>query len=430
MWRTCVVVALLCLVTGMAAAQENQGNRRGDCDYWCQIFGGDDALRRMGPPSRPSDYYIPRSVGAWSQVNDMTVGGQPWWQLTTGRPFYETVLQMDREHGLSAIGFGLRAHPTDNVEAYNGCGELLPDASPNSEAIRPAFRHPGMDIIVLWLSHWGTTEMSCDGQSYIAWQEYPLDVYGWLYRYYGNQDKAVILMSYESDNRLHGKGCHDRDECSWYDLAGCVERCEAGTWMVNDWYPEGYVRPDDCLSVCCDQDKLARRHRMLRIFNERQAAAEAARWKYRHAKLRVYHAIEVDRYDREGLWLTTARDVIPYMQKPPDFVGLSCWPAKCGETTSEVIESFNRVMEWTGLPVYRMFVAEVGAREFTPGDQYNRIMTVVPPLFDRGAAFALVWSLEQSSEKQMTLHALIDPETGEYRSGMDAIQELNEIYAE
>jgi hypothetical protein len=41
-----------------------------------------------------------------------------------------------------------------------------------------------------------------------------------------------------------------------------------------------------------------------------------------------------------------------------------------------------------------------------------------------------VWSLEQSSEKQMTLHALIDPETGEYRSGMDAIQELNEIYAE
>jgi hypothetical protein len=129
--------------------------------------------------------------------------------------------------------------------------------------------------------------------------------------------------------------------------------------------------------------------------------------------------------------LLVARDVIPLMDSLEGvMVGLSCWPNKCGRTEDEVIESFNRVMEWTGLPPYRLFVAEVGAQELAAGDQYNRIMTVVSALFDRGAAFALVWSLEQQEGKQQTLHAVIDPETGEYRSGMDAIKELNDAYAE
>jgi hypothetical protein len=415
MWRTCVVVALLCLVTGMAAAQENQGNRRGDCDYWCQIFGGDNALRRMGPPSRPSDYYIPRSVGAWSQINDMTIAPEPWWSLTTGRPFWQTLAAMKNEHELSAIGFGLRAHPFVNYD----------------ENIRRAFRSGDVDVMVLWVSHWIETGTSCDGNAYVEWQMYPESLFEELYNNYGDRPLTIIVMTFESDVRLHGKACQERDECSWYDLDGCIERCEGGTMFVNNWLPDGYVEPADCRSICCDQNKLDRQHYMLNVLNARQKAVAEARWKYRHANLEVFLGIEVDRYGRQDEWLLVARDVIPLMDSLEGvMVGLSCWPNKCGRTEDEVIESFNRVMEWTGLPPYRLFVAEVGAQELAAGDQYNRIMTVVSALFDRGAAFALVWSLEQQEGKQQTLHAVIDPETGEYRSGMDAIKELNDAYAE
>jgi hypothetical protein len=160
-----------------------------------------------------------------------------------------------------------------------------------------------------------------------------------------------------------------------------------------DWYPEGYVQPDDCRPICCDQAKLDRRHRMLRVFNERQKALAAARWKYRHANLRVFLGIEIDRYGRDNEWLLVGRDVIPLMDSLEGvMVGLSCWPAKCGETSDEVIESFQRVQTWIDLPAYRFFIAEVGAREVEPGAQYARICEVVRALLDRGVAFALVWS--------------------------------------
>jgi len=389
-------------------------------------WAGDIIIRRTPGRRIVNDYIIPRSVGAWSQYNDMTSVGQPWWSITTGRPFWETLERARDIHDLTAVGFALRAHPTDNTQ--------------NNENIRRAFRTPGIDIIVLWLSHWSSTEPKTDGTHTIMWQNYPdgqewqqeESIFDQLYRTYGGQDKTIIVMTYESDNRLHGK-CLPRDECvpeGWY-WNDCPDVCREQreydyNWPIGYgwWFPENYVLPDGCRIRCCDMQKSARRDLLIRQFERRQEAVEAARATRPDAKLKVFHAVEIDRYGNEYEWMLVARDVLPYLDVMPDFIGLSLWPNK----SDPAVESFRRVQDWTGLPAYRFFIAEVGARERQAGDQYNRIMQVVPPLLDMGLSFALVWSLEQSSENQYTLHALVDPVTGEYRSGMQAIKELNDEY--
>ena len=394
------------------------------CELWGHCV---PRILRLIPPD-PSPYIVPRSVGAWSQYNDMS-------SLPPKRPFQET-LQLARDvHGLTAVGFHLGAHPTDSNEAYNECGEYLPESSMNAEKIRKAFREPGIDIIVLWMSYFAVIGDSCDGYKFYEWQNYSTgedwrledSLFDQFYQFYANQPKAIVIMSYEGSARLHGGGCMERDECVPISgsIDGCLAACaEDPTYGDDRWHPEGYVRPLDCQSVCCDLAKLDRRQLMLRKFNARQAAAERARAAHPDAALRVFHAVEIDRFGVQDEWLLTARDVIPFMDSRPDFVGLSLWPAKGGD----VVESFNRVRSWTSLPGYRLFIAEVGAREKIPGDQYARIMEVVPPLFDLGSPFALVWSLEQSDPEYQTLHALVDPATGEYRSGMAAIEELNATY--
>ena len=379
-------------------------------------------------PADPAPYIVPRSVGAWSQFNDMS-------SAVPGRPFHETLQRARDIHGLTAVGFHLMAHPTDSNQAYNECGEFLPESSMNWENIRKAFRTDGIDIIVIWMTYYAVIGEACGGYDFYEWQNYSTgedwriedSIFNQFYRFYAGQDKSVFIMSYESGARLNGGGCMERDECVPISgtIDGCLAECEEDPLYGDDkWYPEGYVRPLDCQSVCCDLSKLERRQLMLRKFNARQAAAERARAAYPDAALRVFHVVEVDRFGMQDEWLLTARDVIPYMDSRPDFVGLSLWPKKAGD----VVESFRRVQSWTRLPGYRLFIAEVGAPEKNPGDQYARIMAVVPPLFDLGLPFVLVWSLEQSNPAYQTLHALVDPVTGEYRSGMAAIEELNAIY--
>lgn len=103
----------------------------------------------------------------------------------------------------------------------------------------------------------------------------------------------------------------------------------------------------------------------------------------------------------------------------------------------DVGEAFDWVVEKTGLPPYRIFVSEFGAREGTQPDgsliegtrQYDRITHVVDTLFAKGAPFALVWSWEEVAwTSGHTGFAVIDPVTAERLSGWTAIQELNEEY--
>ena len=406
--RLTLYIATIVLMVAAAAPAQVRPYR--DTSIYCILWDICRQPRRLSPTD-PTPYLVPRSVGAWSQYPDMAQGPLPWWPLTTGRPFIDTLLEMRDSHDLTAAAFQLRSHPTENVY----------------ENIRKAFRIEGVDIIVLWLERWASTEPSCDAGPYVAWQNYPLSVYNELYELYSNQPKAIFLMSYESDNRLHGKGCLARDECvpeGWY-WNDCPAVCEENPNLGEGWWlPDDYIRPLDCRSICCDLSKSARRDYMLRTFNERQAAVEAARAAHPGAELRVFHAIEIDRYGVEDEWLLTARDIIPYMDAPPDFIGLSLWPAKAGD----VVESFHRVQDWTGLPNYRVFVAEVGARERWFNEQYDRITSVVDALFAEGVAFAMVWSLDQPLPNLWTGHALIDPLTGDLRSGYLAVRELNETY--
>ena len=360
--KNLLIGGLILLVVGAASIDERV--RRFPQSLSCQLWGiGCEPTRLV--PLDTSYYAVPRTVGAWSQYNDMSEGPLPWWRLSTGRPFHETMSRHVDVHGLSAVGFGLRAHPTINYY----------------ENIRKAMRTPGIDIIVLWLEFWSATETDCDGNTRIMWQDYPDEVFNWLYETYGQQEKAVFLMTFESDTRIY------------------PSECNGGTAQERMDY-------------------------MLYVFNKRQAASMAARQAHPHAKLRVFFAVEVDQYGFRGEDYLTARDIIPRMDVSPDFIGLSLWPNK----SNPALEAYRKVQEWTGLPNYRMFVAEVGAREHQQGDQYSRIMEVVPGLFDQGLAFALVWSLEQSNLEQQTLHALADPDTGEYRSGMQAIREINDVY--
>ncbi|MCK5018330.1 MAG: hypothetical protein KAS32_14830, partial [Candidatus Peribacteraceae bacterium] len=249
-------------------------------------WAGDALIRRTPGRRIVNEHIVPRSIGAWSQYNDMTTVGQPWWPITTGRPFWETLERARDMHGLTAVGFALRAHPTDNTQ--------------NDENIRMAFRTPGIDIIVLWLSHWSSTEPKIDGTQTIMWQNYPDSIFEQLYQYYSHQDKTIIVMTYESDNRLHGK-CMERNECvpeGWY-WNDCPDICREQreydySWPVGYgwWFPEDYVLPDGCRIRCCDMNKMARRDLLIRQFNRRQRAAEAARGAYPDAALKVFHAVE------------------------------------------------------------------------------------------------------------------------------------------
>ena len=351
-------------------------------------------------PEDPALYKVPRSVGAWSGAGDMQQAPMRWWSLTNTEPTWQTFERM-RSYGTTAVGKFMRAHPTDNITAYNECGELLADASTNNENIRRAFRTDGIDIVVIRPEHWGSLETGCNGRTALRWENYPSTLYQDMYKFYAGQDKAIFIMSLEADLQLYGVGCKDGD---------CIP----------------------FMGYSCDEVLDERRRYLVRLFDERQAAAMAARSMYPGAALRVFHAIEVNFFGAVD-WqdVTVLADVIPDMMVPPDFIALSIWPA-----AGDPLDALYYAMEMTGLPARRFFISQVGAREGSQPDgrffylphQRDRLMYVIPPLFDAGVAFALVWSMEQPEPTGWTGHSIIDHVTGERLSGWETIIELNNLY--
>ena len=185
----------------------------------------------------------------------------------------------------------------------------------------------------------------------------------------------------------------------------------------------------ECNIYCCDYLRVYRGKYLLRLFNARQAAAEQARADHPGANLRVFHTIEVNYFGNQD-WqsMTVLADVIPQMDHQPDFVGLSLWPA-----AGDPVEALQYAMDMTGLPPERILLSQVGAREGTQPDgsvlynprQEERLLSTIPPLFELGVPFAIVWSMEQPEPTGRTGHAMIDPVTGEYMSGWYAVEQLN-----
>jgi len=407
MRRLCIALLFVCLPL------EAQVIRRPPCDFSCQMGWTLPAPFERMTPLDPSAYYVPRSVGAITVVPDMTIAPLRWWSLSTGRPFGDTVESMAAD-GVTAVGVMMRAHPTDNRQ--------------NNEDIGRAFQNPDVDVIVLTPLRWASTGPNCKNDlENIVWLNYPPELFDMLFEAYGDQPKTIIVQTWESDHVVHGIGCRERYQCvddprfRFYRDA-----CEAGT-LVPYGISDGQT---DCAVIACDMQKVDRAAYLVRVFDARQAAVEAARAAHPDAVLRVFHSIELNKFG--DTFLTVAADVIPKMVHPPDLIGLSLWAG-----AGDVGDALDYVLEATGLPVYRIYVSEVGAREGTQPDgtvlvlphQYDRIVPVVEELFDRGIAFAMVWSWDEVAfTGGHTGYAVIDPVTGEHLSGFDAIVELNQTY--
>jgi hypothetical protein len=361
------------------------------------------AIRRGGErrpvPMDPADYYIPRSVGVNLQIPDMSQHPILWWQ-----PGIPVVQSFDYLESLDirAVGLMMRAHPTEKYW----------------ENIRKAFRHPAIDVIVVRPEFWGSQDFKCvddwQEQSGILWENYPMEIFDMFYQYYAHQDKDIIVINAEADWQAYGLACRERDQCIRDGRYGRYFRaCEAGVLVSYD------TDATNCAETACDMVKMDRAARLLEIMLARQRAAEEARERYPNAKLRVFHAIEVNMFGNKPWQFMTSLEEIVSVVKP-DFVGLSMY-----QGADPVDGSLAYAMDVTGLPAWRFFISEVGSKENRDGQQYDRITSVVDTLFDRGVAFALVWDIENHMSYD-TGFSVVDRDTGEWYSGMYAIQDLND----
>jgi hypothetical protein len=340
----------------------------------------------------------------------MSEGPIAWWKPSPGkRPLWQTFAGM-RDAGLTAVGGLLRAHPTQRIW----------------ENIRRAFRTPGIDVIVVTPLHWASTEVNWDMTiDNLRWENLPENIFELLYRHYGGQDKAIIVQTLELDWTVAGIGCRQDDRCIRDDgrYAHYLKACQEGT-LAPYWQCEGQV---GCETIASSMVKLDRAAYLLGVCNRLQAAAEAARANHPNAKLKVFYSMEVNFFRNE--FYLVARDLIPKMPAPPDFVGLSLYK-KAGDH----VKAFENVLEWTGLPAERVFISEVGAREGTQRDgsfisgtpQADRINSVVNDLFGLGCPLAMVWSWEEIPYTGgHTGYAVNDAVTKEPLSGRKAIRDLN-----
>jgi hypothetical protein len=131
-----------------------------------------------------------------------------------------------------------------------------------------------------------------------------------------------------------------------------------------------------------------------KITERRQDGIERARALYPDAALRVFHSLVVSDFDEKpgyfGLNLT--KDMIPTLDKKPDFIGVSYWQ----KHEKSITEVAQYIQQHTGIDPERLYIDEVGAPEKVPGRQYDKLMAVVPEAFSVGYAFACTWMWKQT----------------------------------
>lgn len=359
-----------------------------------------------------TDYTLPRSVGAWNVVPDMSMGPLPWWSASPGkRPLAETFGGM-RDGGLTAVATMLRAHPTINYW----------------ENIRKAMRTKGIDVILLTLFHWANTEWDWEHKTKnVRWENLPHDIFDLLYRHYGGQEKVIIVQTMELDWTVSGIGCRERGRCIKTDgrWEHYRDASRAGTLVP---YPE--IKPGDHNEIACDMVKIDRASYLIGELSELQRRCEQARADRPNAKLRVFFSVECN-FFRDETYIV-GRDLIPKMDTPPDLIGLSLY-RKAGDH----VAAFENVRDWTGLPPERIFIGEVGAQEgsqknggyITGTPQRDRVWPVIGDLFELGVPIAFVWSwAEVPQSGGHTGYSVNDAVTGEPLSGRTAIEDLNAIW--
>jgi hypothetical protein len=377
------------------------------------------------PTSDPSvDYVVPRGVGVTQVAYEML--RKPVTRHFTTKELLDDITS----HGIRIVKLWLEGNPFDGRPKWGwetpwgvwmsgmGNGKVL------FEDMDEVWRHPDVDIFVVRFVNmaWTVIETGCSGWTGPTFAQEPsFKIAKKLLKHYGNEDKTIIFSNWEGDNQWRGSGCNEPDQAMW---------SAAGTW-----YNTG-CRDDNTIEECAEMFCRERMAYVKRCTERRQEGIEQARALYPDATLRIFHSLVVSDFDEKpgyfGLNLT--KDMIPTLEHPPDFIGVSYY-TKHEKSITEIAEY---IAQHTGYPPERLYIDEIGAPEKIPGRQYDRLMAVIPEAFVAGYAFACIWMWKQTWHDFFTngkpknfgmWQWTTDSgkvEWGEPTSGLQAIQEIND----
>lgn len=392
-----------------------------------------------GPTEDPLvDYVLPRGVGVTQVLHEG--------YFTTGQLFDEL-----SEHDINIVQVWIAGNPFDAEGAWGWVTEwgvemcCMGSDDPLVEDMGYVWTHPAIDVIIVrFTSMAWANSITGEARHVISnpfWINEPtFEIANKLLELYGNEDKDIIFASWEADNQ-------------WWMQEGRVPTEDHTGWI-------NYVRTRT---------------------NQRQAAVERARALHPDAALRIYFALELNLFEeRDDHWgLNITKDMVSQLEYDPDFLVISHWSQE-----QSIIERLNYIMFHTGYPAHRVFILQVGAREYDvpgmpefcdpiakppderilPGEpfenprwhsydwyircwpmidrnggtlQYQRLMEVIPPAFEAGMQIAVVWIWRQIGHefrndgrpKNFGMWVWGDEEgefTGQENSGLRAIRELNE----
>lgn len=348
--RKWILGGLLLTLTGLVMGQLVEFNPEQSVTTGRHPSGRVIPNRRGSPTTDPLvNYYVPRSVGVAQVLYDLS---EP--EMTRHFSTAELLNEL-ASYGIRIAKLWISTDPFDGAWYWGG-----EDYNMGSHTFDPVYedmdfvwRDTRFDAFVVRFVNiaWTASSWTRDSGAYgIQWSPEPTyEIAKKMLRRYGDIPITVILTNWEGDNQWIDNDCHLAE-------------------LRMD-----YVR---------------------RLTEERQEAIERARAEYPDAILRLYHAlvINVMSESEDYCGMSLINDVVPYLNRSPDFIGLSYyWPQP-----ESITEAIHYVQDVSGYPAFRIYIDETGASEREYGIQYNRIMRVIPEAFDAGIAFACVWQWRQT----------------------------------
>jgi hypothetical protein len=346
--------------------------------------------RRSPRRTAPIDYTLPKTLAVTQLFYQF---GYPWQQFTTYELFTELTA-----HNIRAVKLWLDINPFDGMESWcweSPAGQQCFEGGLTEENMRDVWAYPDIDVIVLRLQNprWTTYARDYKGtavpNTVIADAPY-YEIATQLYKFFGWRDLVIIFTDWEQD---------------WL--------------LVNSSWNRATLEE--------------RQKQLLGLLEKRQQAIERARReafaKYGRTPLRIFHAAIVNRYpgnEHPGEEdIPRLATLIPTLEHPPDFIGLSYWKRKL-----DPIPILNWLSETTGYPPERIYIDEFGEREDL---QYDRLMDYVPVFWNWGIRLVCIWNWRQTycyPDNNRGLWEQIDctpgepVEWGNPTEGYDALREL------
>lgn len=360
------------------------------------------------------------------------------------------------EHNIKAVRLHYRGNPFDGMGPW--------EWSPTSYAVDPplvmtdlgaedmyqVWTHPDIDTIVIRFTSpaWATYESGCIGPQGTIFSDAPYyEIAFNLLKWFGDQDKHIILADWEADWQIRGWGCDHYledgshvypfdDSQPWYSTT-CIDKClenlennpnsSTDCRLWGDCSADAHVCTNDCGDLLwADRAEWVREQT-----KRRQRAVREAREAFPNALLRVeYGAIGNFYPSRSSRSGPTMFEMIGEMDEKPDRVGLSFWHlSRVDDEPAVLIQTLDWVEEVTGLPRHRIFIDEFGSND--PDVQFDRIYNLGRAAFEWGVPLASVWLWKQSwcSDTHFGIWNQCQPCEGKVtwctaRGGMQAVKRL------